>query len=58
MNVIRHNDITANSPAMPAIGRAPFADQNFGDFAASKKRLSIASARRHKINRGIDPNTA
>jgi hypothetical protein len=42
---------------MQAIGRAPFVDQNFGGFAASKKRLSIASARRHKINRGIDPNT-
>ena len=39
MNVIWHDDVTADSPAMPAMGHAPFVDQNFGDLVASEDVL-------------------
>jgi hypothetical protein len=41
MNVIWHDDVTANSPAMAAIGHAPFVDQNFGDLVASEDFLRL-----------------
>ena len=45
MNVIWHDDVTANSPAMLAMGHAPFVDQNFGDLVASEDLPAIICAR-------------
>ena len=45
MNVIWHDDVTANSPAMPAMGHAPFVDQNFGDLVSRKDLSAIIGAR-------------
>ena len=56
MYVIGHNDIPADSPTMPIMSRAPLINENFGDIVAGKNRLSVASARGHKINRRVDPD--
>jgi hypothetical protein len=56
MNVIWHDDVTANSPAMPAMGHAPFVDQSFGDIVSSKDLSPIIGARLNKWR--IDRNTA
>ncbi len=56
MHVIGHNDVPANSPTMSIMSHTPLVDENFGDIVASKNRLSIVSARCHKINRSVDPN--
>jgi hypothetical protein len=48
MNVIWHDNVTANSPAMPAMGQAPFVDQNFSDFVSSEDLPAIIGARRDK----------
>ena len=56
MNMIGHNDVPANSPTMSIMSRTPLLQENFGDVVASKNRLSIVSARCHKIDRSVDPN--
>jgi hypothetical protein len=35
MHVIGHNDVSANSPTMSIMSRAPFVDQNMCDLIAS-----------------------
>ena len=55
--MIRHNDIPTNSPTVSIMSCAPFVGENFGNVDTSQKRLSLASACCHKINRSVDPNT-
>ena len=57
MNVIWHDDVTTNSPAMLAMGDASFVDQNFGDLVSSEDLPAIICAHCDKINWRIDPNT-
>jgi hypothetical protein len=56
MNVVGHDDVSANSPSMPIMCRAPFISKNFGDIVGSKKLPAILYAGCHKINRRVDPN--
>src|SRR5436189_6442692 len=56
MNVIGHDHITANGPAMATMCRAPFVDQNARDLVASENLSSIFCAHCHKINWSINPN--
>ena len=56
MNVVGHDDVSANSPSMPIMCRAPFINKNFGDFIGGKKFPAILRARCYEIDRCINPN--
>jgi len=56
MNMIGHDDILPNSPAMTSVSRAPFFHENLSRFVLSKNRLSVADSRGDVIDRKIDPN--
>jgi len=56
MNVVGHDDVSANSPSMSFVSRAPFINKNFGDLVGSKKLPTIFGARCDEINWSINPN--
>jgi len=56
MDVVGHDDVSANSPSMSIMCRAPFISKNFGDLVGSKKLPTIFGARCYEINRRINPN--
>jgi len=44
MNVVGHDAVSANSPSMSFLSRAPFINKNFGDLDGSKKLRTIFGA--------------
>ena len=56
MNMIGHDDVSPNSPAMTAVIRSPLVHKNAGCFVLSKNRLSVIDARGDIIEWKIDPN--
>ena len=56
MNMIGHNDVSPNSPAMTRVSRAPLLCKNSGYVALSKNMLSVTDACGDVIDRKINPN--
>jgi len=56
MNMIGHNDVSPNSPAVTSASRAPLFHENSGYFVLSKNTLSVTDACGDVIDRKIDPN--
>ena len=56
MNMVRHDDIAPNSPAMTSVSRPPLFHENSGCVVLSKNSLSVTDARGDVIDRKLDPN--
>jgi hypothetical protein len=56
MNVIGHDHIATDCPAVAITRRRPFMDQDFGYLRSSEDCASVMRARSHKIDRRIDPD--
>jgi hypothetical protein len=56
MDMIRHDHVTANCPAMTLVCRAPFVDQNSCDSLRRENCLPTISTRRDEIDRVLNPD--
>ena len=58
MNMIGHDDITPNSPAVTRASGAPLLHENPDCFILSEDSLSVTDAGGDVVDRKIDPNTS
>src|SRR5213080_3418797 len=56
VNMIRHDDITPDRPAVAFARLLPFVDQNLCHFFRDENRPSFESTCRNEVNRPIDPD--
>ena len=56
VNMIGHDDISPNSPAMTSVSGPPLVHENSGCVVLSKNGLSVTDARGDVIDRKIDPD--
>jgi hypothetical protein len=56
MNVIWHDHIAADRPAVAIARGRPFIDQDFGYLTPSEDRATVVRARREKVHRRINPD--
>jgi hypothetical protein len=57
MNVVWHDDVTANRPAVTFACGGPLADQYLCDFFAREDYLPPTGARRDEVDRIVNPNS-
>ena len=57
MDVIRHDNITPDRPAVVLVCSTPFSDQDAPDLVPRENLPAITCARRDEKNRGVQPNT-
>ena len=57
MDVVRHDNVATDSPAVTCSSSVPFINQNCGDIWRSQKVTAAKRAGRNKINRVLDPDS-